>query len=272
MKAPTNHRKIQATALATLAATLLSTACKPAASGVRAAPSPPPLPPTQLIAGQVFIAQQNGHSARLGGVRIQVVEFASARDQIEKAREAAKPAAVRYETRIKSLEAELQRCRIAATNAVKAANNAIANTDSMSAARQREVVGPFLEKANAAKAARKAAQAAYDSEVINLEALRKLALDGADAFDQPWAGAITEATTDADGNYQVEAPADRETVLVATGHRALATGTREEFFWMVTIPKKQTGNLHLNNRNTTTWAALDETWWKENRAAPFTKP
>lgn len=181
-----------------------------------ALPIPPPAvlnekrPATREVAGQVFIVKNDGNSVKLGGVEVFAVDDAAfIRERLLEANEKRQRSYAALEAQFSVLER--------AFNAAKSLES--------------------LEKMEAITEQRRAI----------LKQMKKFSV-GWFFFSSPVRSACGKTTTDADGNFKLTLPTDKECHLLCSASRRILDDI-EQYYWVVEVPAATVERILLSNNN-----------------------
>jgi hypothetical protein len=176
------------------------------------------------LQGEVFIVTRGGESIKLGLVEVGLYPTQVLMPYLEEKKAGEKSAAAQLDADIEAAYTDQQQKR----NAFESVG-------------QSEGYGSY--------AAGKAAQESQTAG-IHLDALRETRrhFPSGSYYFQNLPGPTGSVETDADGKFEMMIPAKGEFAMVAQAQRNLGDEV-ERYYWIVKIPKDQTGKIMLSNQN-----------------------
>lgn len=205
-------------------------------------------PEPRVVAGQVFIREASGLTLLVSAVEIKAVEWKDAQKHIEEARALAQKEVAAMQPKVDEARAAWTNSLVEAKAAQEALLAAIRRRGSTDPGRNPSLTLPYTQRAE--EAAARAGQLRSDFETLESvqRTYQRFARDGDFAFGKPWPGVISKCVSDANGNFKIKLPADRQAVLVAQFDQQ-KDGAFNRFMWAVTIAKDESGPVLLTTAN-----------------------
>lgn len=219
------------------------TACKPSAPVTEASQKTHAPPPERILSGQVFITQRNGQSVKLGGVTVAATEFGEASKFIEQMRSDGVRRLRNAQSNTLATARQARSLREYRNSELKVLETAQSNTDNSNA------LAPFWKRVREANERLAEAERMLAFDELTEDHLRRSLLDASFAFQTNWPGLIRTATSDADGNFKLSAPIDRQVLIVASAKRQFFDKT-ERYGWAVAVGTNSPPEVLLSNQNT----------------------